>query len=112
MSKDEISEDSLWDNPMVNAARAAMSPEQIAEYEKQGEYMFSHNFEMTQSLTTMPESSLEALSYIRESLKSGQHPSTLEQSEKDLLLDAHGDGWLAEFGYMKEDLNTIVTLTK
>jgi hypothetical protein len=106
-----ISDRYLWDNPMVTAAKNSMSDEQIAAYKKEGEYVFSNNFEVTENISNMPESSVDALAYIRESLKSGQHPSTLESSEKALLFDAHGDDWLAEFGYSNGDLDSIVTLS-
>jgi hypothetical protein len=103
--------DSLWENPSVIAAKEAMTPEQLADLERQGEYMFSNNFETTTNMASMNESMLEALAYIRESLKSGQHPSTLNANEKALLNDAHGEDWLKEFGYLKEDLDSIVTVT-
>jgi hypothetical protein len=89
-----------------------MTPEQLAEYEKQGEYMFSGvDFVTTQSLSTMPPHMVEAVVYIRESLKSGLHPSMLTSNEKSLLLDAHGEGWWKEFGYVKDDLDSIVTVS-
>lgn len=108
-----ISEDSLWDNPMVRAAKAQMTQEQLDDYARIGEEMYSTvDFECSKSLSTMPPSMVEAVAYVRESLKSGQHPSTLSDSEKALLLDAHGDGWWKEWGYVKEDLDSIVTLCK
>jgi len=54
----------------------------------------------------------EAVAYIESSLKSGLHPSMLEENEKALLQDNYGDEWYKRWGYVEEDLNTIVTLKR
>jgi hypothetical protein len=113
MSVENLNDGSLWNNPAVVAAKAAMTPEQLADYDRQGEYMFSGvDFVTSKSLATMPAQMVEAVAYVRESLKSGQHPSSLTDNEKALLLDAHGEGWWKEYGYAYEDLHSIVTVSR
>ena len=110
MNKKNTSNYDLFDNPMVNAAKKAMSPEQLEHYEKIGKSLYGNiDFEKNE-LNNIPPPMIEALAYIEESIKSGQHISTLEDNEKTILADVYGSNWFEKFGYVKEDLNNIVTL--
>jgi len=40
-------------------------------------------------------------------LKSGLHPSMLDENEKILLKEALGDKWYEKYGYVEQDLTMI-----
>jgi hypothetical protein len=102
----------LFDNPMTRTAMAALSEEDKAKYKIIGDHLYGRiNFEDGQSLNNMPPPMAEAVAYVETSLMSGMHPSMLEENEKALLKDNYGDEWYKRWGYVKEDLNEIVTLT-
>jgi hypothetical protein len=108
-----INDMDLFDNPMTRAALAAMSDEQKRKYKEIGEEMYGHiDFEDSKVLNNIPPPMEEALAYIKEQLKSGLHPSALDDNEKIFLSDALGEEWYKSWGYVKEDLNEIVTLKK
>lgn len=99
----------LFNNPMVELAKKNMTPEQIEEYKKIGEYMYS-NMDLCSATNTpnnLPTEMLDALDYIVNSIQSGQHISTLEENEKMLLKEAYGDTWFERFGYSVNDLTEI-----
>ena len=102
----------LFDNPMVNAAQAALSEEDKERFRILGESMFGGvNFEDGQVLNNMPPPMAEAVAYVELQLQAGLHPSSLDDNEKALLADAYGENWFIQWGYVKEDLDDIVTLT-
>lgn len=106
----KTSRNDLFDNPMVTAAKKAMSPQELEYFEKIGKSLYgSIDFEKNQ-LDNIQPPMIEALAYIEESIKSGQHISTLEDNEKAILADAYGNNWFKKFGYIEADLNKIVTL--
>lgn len=113
MSSDNTSTNSLWDNNMVNAARKAMSKEELLRYEKIGESIFKDiNFE-TSSISNNEDPLLsDAVAYITEGLKSGLHPSMLDSNEINVLENFYGKEWYKSWGYKKEDLTEIVTIKK
>lgn len=105
--------DGLFNNPIINKALESMSGEQIEQYKKIGEELYGTiDFEDNHVLNNMPPPMKDAVIYIEESIKSGQHISTLEDNEKQLLKEAHGEDWYLNFGYTKEDVNDIVTFPK
>lgn len=102
----------LFDNPMVKAAQAALSDEDKEKFRKLGESMFSGiNFEDGQTLNNMPPPMAEAVAYLNSQIQAGMHPSMLDDNEKAILADAYGEEWYTDWGYVKEDLDDIVTLT-
>jgi hypothetical protein len=101
----------LFDNPMTRAALAAMSDEQKRKYKEIGQEMYGHmNFEDSKVLNNIPHPMEETIAYIQEQLKSGLHPSDLEDNEKSFLTDALGKEWYNKWGYVKEDLTSIFTI--
>ena len=44
---------------------------------------------------------------IKEALKSGLHPTMLESSEKQILIEELGTEWYKKFGYLQKDLDKI-----
>ena len=104
-------ESGLFNNPMINAAKEALSEEEKEKYARIGTEMYKDiDFDTNKNLNNQPAPMAEATAYIVESIKSGLHPSMLDNDEKTLLYDAFGDDWWEQYGYVKEDLNEIVTL--
>ena len=102
----------LFDNPMSRAALAAMSEEQKEKYRIIGEHLYGQfDFQDEQSINNMPPDMVEAVAYIEIQLRSGLHPSMLEDNEKELLADAYGEEWYISLGYNKKDLTEIFTTT-
>jgi hypothetical protein len=52
----------------------------------------------------------EAGAYISEQLKSGLHPSMMEDDEKRLMEELFGKEWYTKWGYVEGDLTDIVTV--
>jgi len=102
----------LFDNPMSRAALAAMSDEQREKYRLIGQHLYGNfDFEDEQSLNNMSTEMVQAVSYLEIQLRSGLHPSMLEENEKALLTEAYGENWYVAWGYTKQDLDEIFTTT-
>ena len=102
----------LFNNPMVDSARKSMSKEVLERYEAWGHAVFDDIDYETAAVSKYPPPMLDALAYVEESLKSGQHPSTLSTEEKALLNEMRGKEWYKQWGYVEGDLKDIVTITK
>jgi hypothetical protein len=97
----------LFNNPMVTAARDAMTPEMLENYKRLGESMYKDiDFENG----TIQNIINETLQKLDCTLKSGLHPSMLSNDEKNLLKEEMGEKWYEKYGYVKEDLDKIVTI--
>jgi hypothetical protein len=96
----------LFNNPMVEAALKAMTPEQLEDYQKMGEYMFSAtNFEeKNPGPKDLEGETVKGVFYIQEALKSGLHPEDLEQKEIQLMHDIYGPEWYTEYGYTADEV--------
>lgn len=103
--------DDLWNNPMVENARKALSPENLERYKKLGESMFN-GMDFQKSTTAQPPALEDAIFYIEEGLKSGLHPSMLQSEETRIMREFRGDKWFEEWGYVENDLEKIHTLVK
>ena len=89
--------DDLWDNPMVRAARAQMTPEQIAEYERLGRQMYGTvDFENVDR--DLENEEMNALEYIETALRSGLRPCDLDENEQKFMEDAYGEAWYEQYG--------------
>jgi len=101
----------VFDNPMTRAALAALSEEDKARYKEIGEHMYGRiNYEDGKSLNNMDSPMAEAVAYIETQLRSGLHPSMMEDKEKVLIADVYGENWYLKWGYVAEDLNSIFTV--
>jgi hypothetical protein len=102
--------DDIFNNPMIKAAKKALSKEDKERYAKLGEELFKNiDFEKC-SVHNIPPMMEESILYIESMLKSGLHPSMLSDEEKFILKDVLGEKWYERYGYIKEDLDNIVTL--
>jgi len=103
----------LFDNAMTRAALAALSPEEKERYKDIGERMYGHmNFEDAGMLANPGAKMTEALACVEAQIRSGLHPSDLAANEKALLADAYGEKWYEKWGFVVDDLEEIVTVTK
>lgn len=102
----------LFDNPMTRSALAALSDEDKLRYKEIGEHLYGRiNFEeINESNSNLTTSMAEAVGYIEIQLRSGLHPSMMEDNEKSLMVEAYGDDWYKNWGYDKKDLENIFTL--
>ena len=97
----------LFNNPMINAAKRSMAPEEIERLKKLGESMYENIDFENNEVNNMPPPMVEALAYVCESLKSGLHPSYLEENEIALLKEGFGEKWYERWNYTEEDLKKI-----
>jgi hypothetical protein len=103
-------DDDIFSNPMIQAAKKALSKEDRERYAKLGEELFKNiDFEKC-NVDNIPPIMEESIMYIESMLKSGLHPSMLNDDEKFILKDVLGEKWYEKYGYVKEDLDDIVTL--
>lgn len=102
--KKETREIDLFNNPMVEAAKRSMSPKDIEEYKRLGEKYYSGwDFEKGG-----PEEMLDvAVAELSEAIKSGLHPSDLDDNEKEILRVKLGKDWYLQFGFTEDELTTI-----
>lgn len=91
---------------MIDAARKAMTPEQIEEYKKVGEYMYnSVNYRISEIGSQVKESSEEDLIlYATEGLNSGLDPYDLSQEELRALINVYGEEWYNMFDYTSDEV--------
>ena len=95
----------LFNNPMIDNALKALSPEDVNNYQKIGEYMFGHvDFETSKHYTPNQPPTAEIIGYIEEGLKSGLHPKELNEEELKLLVDTYGEEWYKKYDYTREEV--------
>lgn len=113
--QNKTSDTGIWNNNMVKNAINALSQEDKERYKKIGESLYKDvNFntsELNDSNKNTPPYLSDATAYILESIKSGLHPSMLNENEKMILNEVLGNHWYTKYGYVEADLNNIVTLT-
>lgn len=90
----------LYNNPMVDMARQGLTKEQVEDYKKMGEYMYSTNFNITEAGSVeKPPDKADILQYAIEGLKSGLHPTELSETELQNLIEIYGDKWYEKYGW-------------
>lgn len=99
----------LFNNPMVEAARKALTPEQIEEYKRMGEYMYnSIDYKNAVAGTQVRESKEEDLIlYASEALKSGGDPYDLTEPELQALTNTYGEKWYERFGFAEDEVPKV-----
>jgi hypothetical protein len=96
----------LFNNPMIESAKKSMSPEQLAEYKRIGEYMYNNDVYKVSEIGSKvkePEKA-DLILYATESLKSGGSPHDLSQVELRALIDIYGDKWYERFDLEEDDV--------
>ena len=102
----------LFNNPMVDSAKKSMSPEQIEEYKKIGEHMYSNKIchELENKSMEKVNKQEDVLQYATEALNSGLSPLELSQTEIDTLQKVYGEKWYERFGFTLEDIRKEVDI--
>lgn len=109
---DQKTQNDLFDNPMVNAAKKALTPEQLDEYKRIGEYMYNNvDYKNAVVGSQVRESKDEDLIlYATEALKSGGDPKDLTEAELQAFCKIYGDNWYERFGFEESEVPKPVTL--
>lgn len=97
----------LFDNPMVDAAKKSMTPEQLESYKEMGKYMYSTNFQVKEAGEKKKPDDAEIAQYALNAVRSGLEPKELTQRELQALWGICGAKWYEEFGYAKEDVPEV-----
>jgi hypothetical protein len=96
----------LFNNPMVEAAKKSMTPEQLEEYKRVGEYLYNNDvYKVSEigSKVKKPESH-DFILYATEALKSGGSPHDLSGAELRSLIDVYGENWYERFGFTQDEV--------
>lgn len=94
----------LFDSIRKNVEKG-MTKEQIDNMKVLGE-KFHESFDVSKGgVNDIHEIHMEeALAYVVESLKSGIHPSYLNEDEKAILMAGYGEKWYENWGYSTDKL--------
>jgi hypothetical protein len=97
----------LFDNPMVQSAKRAMTQEQLDEYKRIGEYMYNNkNYVEVETAKKSPPTTQELAMYAYEFIKAGGDPKDISDEELNALFQIKGKEWYKDFGFDKEDVPT------
>lgn len=90
---------SLFNDQKMKSAFASLSPEQQDTYKRQGEHMYSKDYE---NIGSEEDKMIEAAAFISEGLKSGLRPSQLEANETEIMRSVFGSNWFKRYNYESE----------
>jgi hypothetical protein len=91
--------------PYIEAALKSLTPEQKERYQKLGEAYFNDIDMETSTVNNNPVD--DTVAYLVTAVKSGLHPSYLDDSEKKFLKDALGEKWYEKYNFTDDDLKKI-----
>jgi hypothetical protein len=95
----------LYNNPLVNNALKALTPDQLDAYKKFGQSLYGTiNYEDSTIVNNIPAPIEESVAYIEEGLKAGIDPSDLSEDEVVILQKAYGEEWYLKYGFTKEEV--------
>lgn len=94
----------LFHNPNVEKMIKQMSPEQFAEYQKSGKYLYENFDEKKADVKKKPLPIEDVLAYATEGLKAGLHPKDLSMEEIQALTEHYGKEWYKNYGYKKDEV--------
>ena len=96
----------LFNNPMVDSAKRALTAEQTEEYKRIGNYMYNnqnYNTVETGNRVKVADSN-QLLFYATQALKSGGDPHDLSQPELQALVQFYGNNWYEGFGFSENEV--------
>jgi hypothetical protein len=96
----------LFNNPMVESAKKALTPEQQEEYKKFGEYMYNNtNYKSLEEGSKVKEAKTEdLLIYATAALRSGGDPFDLSEKELNELVNIYGEKWYEKFDLTEDEV--------
>jgi hypothetical protein len=95
----------LFNNPLVNNALKALTPDQLEGYKKFGQSLYGTiNYEDSTIVNNIPAPIEESVAYIEEGLKAGIDPCDLSEDEVVVLQKAYGEEWYLRYGFTKEEV--------
>lgn len=97
----------LFNNPMIEAAKQAMTPEQIEDYKRIGEYMYNsvdYKSTVVPGVAIREAKTDDLLLYAVQALRSGGDPKDLTKDEINALSMAYGDKWYESFDIDESEL--------
>ena len=100
----DYEEINLFNNPQIMAIKNSLPKEYVESLRLKGESMYK---EIDFDNETLNHTIQNSLLNIKEALKSGLHPTMLESSEKQILIEELGTEWYKKFGYLQKDLDKI-----
>ena len=106
----------LFNNPQIKRAKESLPPAVRAQYEQIGENIWNQMEASQASLVNnsgedinftgenLPPPVEEAAANIAEAIKSGLHPTLLDDDEVNLMKECFGSRWYTHWGYTDEDM--------
>lgn len=96
--KDQINDQSLWNDAAIEETIKRLDPEQLYRYQKMAQCLYDKANDPNPHTVTM-----EAATQVRLMLRDGLHPDMLEENERQIFIDTYGLKSLQE--YSKHDNN-------
>jgi hypothetical protein len=110
----------IFSNPQIQRAKESLTPQMREQYEQLGESIWNQMeaSQMTISNNTgenvnftgenLPPPVEEAAAHISEALKSGMHPSLLEEDEKKVMVECFGSTWWRKWEYTDDEMQESI----
>ena len=114
----EVNPFDIFNNPQIQRAKESLPPHVRQQYEQLGESIWEQMEASKMSLSNsdgencdftgenLPPPVEEAAANIAEAIKSGMHPSLLEEDEKNLMKECFGKTWWRKWNYSDDDMST------
>ena len=110
----------IFSNPQIQRAKESLPPQMRAQYEQLGESIWNQMETSQMAITnntgeevnftgeSMPPPVEEAAAHITDALKSGMHPSLLEEEEKNVMKECFGSTWWRKWNYKDEEMDQTI----
>lgn len=109
-SNEDLNPASIFNNKQFKEAFNSLPKEEQEKYKKIGEDLYNTIDYINTGMTLAEQDPNEVIAFIENQLRSGIHPSDMEEGEKLIMSDTYGEEWYTKWGYVKEDLNDIITI--
>ena len=103
-----------FSNEKIEKMFNSLTKEQQEEFKTMGDNIFNQfdlneDGKMEINLSDFNKDYTEETAYIYQQIKAGIHISYLSKEEKNLMTNIFGEKWYEKWGYVKEDLEDIIT---
>ena len=114
---DNVSPFDIFNNPQIKRAKESLPDDLRRQYEQIGESIWSQMETSQASISNnsgeninftgdnLPPPVEEAAAHISEAIKSGMHPSLLDEDEKNLMKECFGKTWWRHWDYTDEQMD-------